>query len=662
MSIMSQEAKKQAGCVLHWTGAVASANSPKAITSNGDTKQLLPFPGAGIGMFDGTGDYLSIPNNVAFDFSGGGNYTFEFYISFADLTLRRNILSKYTDDSNLWQVYWHPTNGIGFAAQVSGSWVFTFDQGAVTGWVVNTLYHIAVVHSGTTYTIYRDGVSVATTTDVDNIPYLSGSPLYIGTGPFESAGTPYYKLNGNLSELRVSNVARYTANFTPPRRQLESDSNTKLLLHFNRNDATFIDSSPSNHAITAYGNAKQLCSPCGSGVAYFDGSGDCLTVADGDWIHSLTSPHTIEIMVKISSNTTNQTFFNIGGTGTTWSDSNGHFISCHMEASNLYYQTHLPSNKLNSVSIASTNIPTNQWVHLAFVYTGAYKYIFINGALSASIACTNITMPTIHSTAYIARHTTLTTFYLNGNMSEFCISSVARYTAPFTPQITPFTPDPYTKLLLHMDGVGNAFYDSSDPPGDNGFPILPDGVTITPNGTFTTQKMKDGRNIWKFDGSTNYIAISDHASWSMFLNDFTIAGWVKFDSIAANKVIIGQYTDANNQWYLQWTTGNIIQLYGITSSTARFDFSCPLAAVANTWYHIVVQRSGSSCIMYINGVAQTVTQTTAFSATATDIAAVLSIGKINTGYQTGNIKDLQMFTKALTMDQISALYQETFIY
>ena len=195
-----------------------------------------------------------------------------------------------------------------------------------------------------------------------------------------------------------------------------------------------------------------------------------------------------------------------------------------------------------------------------------------------------------------------------------------------------------------------------------GFPILPAGVTVTPNGTFTTQKMKDGRNIWKFDGSTNYITISDHASWSMFLNNFTIVAWIKFDSIAANRTIIGQYADANNQWYVKWTTSNIIQLYGITSSTARFDFTCPLTPVAGTWYHIVVQRSGSSCVMYINGVAQTVTQTTAFSATATDIAAVLSIGKINTEYQAGNTKDLQIFTKALTMDQISALYQETYIY
>ena len=222
-----------------------------------------------------------------------------------------------------------------------------------------------------------------------------------------------------------------------------------------------------------------------------------------------------------------------------------------------------------------------------------------------------------------------------------------------------------------LKGLGNvlwwpgAYAESGaydDDGNKRGFLILPDGVTVTPSGTFTTQKMKDGRSVWAFNGSTNYITISDHATWSMFLNDFTIAAWIKFDSIAANRTIIGQYADANNQWYVKWTTSNIIQLYGITSSTARFDFTCPLTPVAGTWYHVVVQRSGSSCVMYINGVVQTVTQTTAFSATATDIAAVLSIGKINTEYQAGNTKDLQIFNKALTMDQVSALYQETYIY
>jgi hypothetical protein len=213
-----------------------------------------------------------------------------------------------------------------------------------------------------------------------------------------------------------------------------------------------------------------------------------------------------------------------------------------------------------------------------------------------------------------------------------------------------------------MDGVGAAFYDSSDPPGDNGFPILPTGVTVTPNGTFTSIKGKDGRNYYKFDGSTNYVSLSDNDVWSMFLNDFTISGWIKFTTVATAKMIIGQWVDDNNNWYLYWTpSSNVIQLYGIVSSTITFSYTCSLIPVANTWYYITVERSGSSCLMYINGVSQTVTVLNAFTAVATNIASVVGIGKANTVYQEGNIKDLMIFKKALTQDQIAALMNETYI-
>lgn len=664
MSIMSQEAKKQLGCVLHWNGAVASSNSQKAITANGNVKQLLPFPGAGIGMFDGTGDYIQCQEDTVFNF-GTGDFCIEglFYFNILPSSTNVNLfqLTKSGGTSALNLTIYNGTGwGAYFELIVNGTQIFHLKQGDMTGWSTNTWYHVAIVRSGNNWYVFRNGAVLLSTTNSTSLSSNFSVP-YIGY----RLDNGYY-LNGYVSEVRISDVARYIAAFTPPKRQLESDSNTKLLLHFNRNDTTFIDSSPSAHTITAYGDAKQLCSPCGSGVAYFDGNGDYLSIPDSDdWYMASSNYFTISFWINIKS-------IPPSGYGAMLFVQNATNDATYIHYANIVnlngisqIQWRCKVNNQNAWYIGS-KIPMNEFHYIELVRSGNTVYYFVDGVLmiSATIAYTptNISAPLLLGYKYFSSES-VWNYAINAYLSEFrWEKGIARHTANFTPQTTPFTPDPYTKLLLHMDGVGNAFYDSSDPPGDNGFPILPDGVTVTPSGTFTTQKMKDGRNIWKFDGSTNYITISDHASWSMFLNDFTIAGWVKFDSIAANKVIIGQYTDANNQWYLQWTTSNIIQLYGITSSTARFNFSCPLTAVANTWYHIVVQRSGSSCIMYINGVAQTVTQTTAFSATATDIAAVLSIGKINTGYQTGNIKDLQIFTKALTMDQISALYQETFIY
>jgi hypothetical protein len=662
MSIVNVEALKQNGCQLWWPGQVASSNAPKAITAAGDAKQILPFPGAGIGMFDGTGDFIELPNHSDFDF-GTSLWTIECYCYIKDYSSTTKMIFRTPyGDTGYGSISIGVTTSGKIASGISldgSTWVNASTIVWASTLSVNTIYHIALVRRADGYVKgYINGVEdFSYNLGVSSSLVTPNRTIKIGYG---SSGDNLY-FNGNLSEFRVSSVARYTANFTPPRRQLESDEHTKLLIHFNRNDTTFIDSSPSAHTITAYGNAKQLCSPCGSGVAYFDGSRDYLIIPDSDdWFFG-TNDFTIEFWYcPLALRTT------VGGSlfeiRTTEYVSPLVIFHDYSGNNNTYGVMFSWDWTVSRAMKSTTSAAVGRWDHFALVRQGSTFKLFLNGVVESTYTSSN-SIGNSGDPLYIGGVPFRADASINGLLCNYRISKyIARYTSNFTPQTTPFAPDPYTKLLLHMDGVGNAFYDSSDPPGDNGFPILPDGVTVTPSGTFTTQKMKDGRNIWKFNGSTNYITISDHASWSMFTSDFTIVAWVKFDSIAANRTIIGQYTDTNNQWFVRWTTSNVIQLYGITSSTARFDFTCPLTPVAGTWYHVVIQRSGSSCVMYINGVAQTVTQTTAFSATATDIAAVLSIGKINTEYQAGNIKDLQIFTKALTMDQISALYQETYIY
>ncbi len=190
------------------------------------------------------------------------------------------------------------------------------------------------------------------------------------------------------------------------------------------------------------------------------------------------------------------------------------------------------------------------------------------------------------------------------------------------------------------------------------FPIIPSGVTVTPAGTFTKTDLGNNKSVVRFDGSTNYILLTDSTSWNIFESNFTIACNVKFTSVTANRIICGQYTDANNYWYLGWTTSNTLVLIGMVSGSATFSYSCALTPSTSTWYHITVQRSSSSCLMYIDGVSQSVTETTAFTGT-TNIAAVLNIGLSNTTYMLGLIKDFMTFTRALTLPEIKLLMNRT---
>lgn len=219
--------------------------------------------------------------------------------------------------------------------------------------------------------------------------------------------------------------------------------------------------------------------------------------------------------------------------------------------------------------------------------------------------------------------------------------------------------------VLHWSGESAISGTYDDDGNKRGFLILPDGVTVTPSGTFTTQKMKDGRNIWKFDGSTNYVSLSDHDAWDIWNGDTTITLWIKFNNTLVSSIILYQAYDANNRWGIFYSSTGYLNLYGNVSGSKTFYYQDQtFTPLIDTWYHITIQRSGSSCIIFVNGIPKSVTVDTAFTGTTT-IVGSLEIGRyhVTSVYANGNIKDLMIFKgKALTQDQIAAIMKETYIY
>lgn len=84
----------------------------------------------------------------------------------------------------------------------------------------NTWIHYALVRSGSTVKMYLNGVEACSSTSSDD---LSCSGLMIGNGPNETnVESPCCWEN-----IRISNVARYTSNFTPPGRFLSKAAYTE---------------------------------------------------------------------------------------------------------------------------------------------------------------------------------------------------------------------------------------------------------------------------------------------------------------------------------------------------------------------------------------------------------------------------------------------------
>lgn len=641
MSIVNVEALKQNGCKLWWPGQVASANAPKSISANGDAKQILPFAGAGIGIFNGTTSYLEVDDSP--DFILSSTCTVEALVCIPEALIHTGyyIVGQGSAGNISWALRLENDNTFSMLYYNGG---YIIDAKCSFTPTINSWYHLAYVKNGSSQYLFINGISQTLTTNtVGSFGDISGK-LFVGT-EYNKGANYFYK--GYISELRISNVSRYTANFTPPKHQLESDSNTKLLIHFNRNDTTFIDSSPSAHTITRYGDAKQLTSPCGSGLAYFDGSGDSVTIAAHTDYNFGTGDFCVECYYYFPSHLNNRVLFLVGAYG----GSSGGSISAWTDSTALL-QLNIWSS--DGTYYTSTNFPysTGVWKHIAFVRYGNTLYVYHNGSLHTSWSVTGKSFNFGGNTTSIGWGLS-DTYSSNQYVSEFRISNVARYTADFTPTTQPFIPDPNTKVLLHMDGVGNAFYDSSDPPGDNGFPILPDGVTVTPSGTFTTQKMKDGRNIWKFGDGTKYIVLSANDNLNLETGPYTICGWILFTSITTAVYILGRGAGGDPYFDIYYNS--------VGSSFIAAELTWSWTPVVNTWYHFAVVRDGTSKSLYINALQIGASQTDTYNNTLSG----LYIGAQYTANcpNNGHIKDLMIFKgRALTQDQIAAIYKETYIY
>jgi hypothetical protein len=154
-----------------------------------------------------------------------------------DMWVRFNTLPATGHQFVLWIQYQDTNNGIvGLVQNINGTqWIAFYSiinggsqryAGAPPSPPIMTgvWYHVAWVRFNGIVTVYWNGVSVATVADSDNIPQLN-TPLLFGD-PFD----------GWLDEVRISNVARWTSNFTPPTAAYSRDNDTVLLLHFDDPD------------------------------------------------------------------------------------------------------------------------------------------------------------------------------------------------------------------------------------------------------------------------------------------------------------------------------------------------------------------------------------------------------------------------------------------
>jgi hypothetical protein len=278
-----------------------------AITRNGDAsiQSIKPFAPdiayststvGGSGYFDGTGDYLTVPDNTALD--AFTDFTIEFWVYFNSVSGTQVVLDKGWNNATIAPYLIFHTDG-GMVAYASGS---GSSWDVLAGSSFGTLttgqwYHIALTRSGSSIRLFRNGAVITTVTNGTAI-VNGASALGIGGSPMTGANP----LNGYLSNMRIiKGTALYTSAFTPPTAPLTNIANTSLLLNFT--NAGIFDATSKNVLETS-GDVKTSTtqSKFGGSSMVFDGSGDFLNVPGNPNFDFRTSDFTLEFwMYQLSS-------------------------------------------------------------------------------------------------------------------------------------------------------------------------------------------------------------------------------------------------------------------------------------------------------------------------------------------------------------------------
>jgi hypothetical protein len=585
----------------------------------------------GSGYFDGTGDYLSAPANSTQFSPGTSNLTVEGWFYFTNLSAGVTNLFGSNNGSGSTQkmtAYIEANGTIHFdLTQAGGASQATSASGAV---VNNAWYHLAFVRNSSTATIYVNGTSVASGSATGNLSALI-NPFYIGY-----IGEAYgVVMSGYISNFRyVNGTAIYTAAFTPPTAPLTAVTNTSLLtLQTNgpANNSGFLDSSYNSFPITRNGNTTQGSFTPYRPNGYWSNnfvSGAYLTFPDSTAFNLSGGTYTIECWVNPTGNHSNYNTILAKRSG----DSSGTF---GWELF-LFTGTGVVSYATNYGTAVSTGVTltANVWSHIAVVYDGTNASIYINGTryVVGATANTNVS-----SSVYVGTYPTYSEQFL-GSISNMRITKGGTlYTGTsFTVPTQPLTTTVSSGTVSLLTCQSNRFLDTSV---NAVIPTITGSMSVqvpqlfSPTVQYTPSTM--GGSAY-FDGN-DYLSVAYNSAFA-FPGNFTVEFWVNFSAHGNYAGMVACCQSASiTGWQVIFNSSSNNILVEYTGGS----FISSAVVPPNQWNHIALVRSGSSIVLYLNGVSVgTATSSATFDSGSSSL--LIGVERTPSFYTTGYISNVRI--------------------
>jgi len=598
---------------------VDSSTNNFAITRNGNVAvgTLSPYSNLGWSTYFNGSSYIS---TTGFNFAAA-NFTIELFVNTNSLTAGPQFISGYASTNQNYAItletggvfkYYLSSNGSGWDI-VNG---VTLGTGVVGRW-----HHIAIARSGSSIRGFFDGTGGTLTTSSSSI-FNNATAFYMG-----AAGSAGGNLTGYMSSVRVLNgITAYdpaSTSITVPTFPLAEISPSTALLTLQ--DNRFRDASVNNLTLTLSGSpAINSFSPfisgsanttidfnpftstrsltTNGGSAYFDGSGDYLTVGASSQIFPTgTQTYSVEFWAyPISLTTATYPIFCQNATSGGWQIAYFNDGGANQNKIGIGIYGTVP------IGTATFNTYVNQWVHVVATRTGNDHRLFINGILqiyvnnsvsfaSLSGASQQIGSPDVPQTYMTGLRT-----FLGSIPTNYQTSSTTTGTSIFTPPTAPLTAVANTSLLLNFTNAGIPDFTRK-----NNLETLGDAQVST------VQSKWGGSSIYS-SGISSYL-ICDANNLQSLPGDFTMEAWVyPIDagrSADANKygtILSGGSNGVSSpefSWFLRIVSTNVTELFFQMNSSVVLTVS-GLSYPINTWYHFAVVRSGTgtgNLNLYVNG-------------------------------------------------------------
>jgi len=165
--------------------------------------------------------YIDIPSRENFNFEDN-EFTIDFWLRPETPSAWTDLINNYSHPSFDigWTVAYNTDLKLNFSYSTDGTWPTSATQPtwSTTTLTLNAWQHIAVVRDKTSELIrmFKDGIEQAAsnTKILNTVSIFSPIANLPRLGARSSTANYYYK--GYIDELRISNIARWTSNFTPP--------------------------------------------------------------------------------------------------------------------------------------------------------------------------------------------------------------------------------------------------------------------------------------------------------------------------------------------------------------------------------------------------------------------------------------------------------------